>query len=150
MILTLPYREGDGHACLLSDEPRGHLITGLYAPPEDGAEEEVKPVGKSLVLIDELGRGTSHSDGASIAWAISEALESSPAFVLFVTHFDSLTDLDKYPGVQNHHLETSCDRNQETGTAKLEFKYTVGRGACTDTGYGLDVAGDRICAQLPA
>eukprot|EP01052_Picozoa_sp_SAG31_P019670 SAG31_NODE_1445_length_8320_cov_3.454081_11_plen_96_part_00 len=44
-------------------------------------------------------------DGASIAWAIVEALLGSSAYVLFVTHFDNLVELERlYDGVQNHHM----------------------------------------------
>lgn len=49
--------------------------------------------GKSLAIIDELGRGTSTRDGLAIAIAMAEALVQSGAFVFFVTHF---TDLGAY------------------------------------------------------
>lgn len=62
----------------------------------------------SLVLVDELGRGTCILDGVSIAIAISEALIASQAFVLFVTHFPQLTELpNMYPYARNLHLKTN-------------------------------------------
>ena len=83
---------------MLEMKETAQIIAALPSEPASDAT-------KHLILVDELGRGTSHSDGASIAWAISEALLGSSAFVLCVTHFDSLVDLARlYSGVQNHHL----------------------------------------------
>lgn len=62
----------------------------------------------SLVLIDELGRGTCIVDGISLAFAIAEKLLALQPFVLFVTHFPQLTELaNMYPFVRNVHMKTS-------------------------------------------
>ena len=62
---------------------------------------------RSLVLLDEVGRGTSTFDGLAIAWAVVERLhdEAPGAKVLFATHFHELTQLaDRLPGVANFHV----------------------------------------------
>ena len=61
---------------------------------------------KSLIVLDEIGRGTSTFDGISIAWAVAEYLhgkESVKAKTLFATHYHELADLaDAYPGIRNY------------------------------------------------
>ena len=61
---------------------------------------------RSLILLDEIGRGTSTFDGMSIAWAIVEYLHArSRAKTLFATHYHELNELaDKYPRVRNFHI----------------------------------------------
>ncbi len=68
---------------------------------------------RSLVLLDEVGRGTSTFDGLSIAWAVVEHLQSSTsARTLFATHYHELTELaDLLPGVKNIHV--SVRRNAQ-------------------------------------
>ncbi len=60
---------------------------------------------KSLIVLDEIGRGTSTFDGISIAWSVAEYLHENPnvkAKTLFATHYHELTDLaDRFPGVKN-------------------------------------------------
>jgi DNA mismatch repair protein MSH4 len=62
----------------------------------------------SLVIIDELGRGSSNVDGLSVAFAVCEHLAlHSTAFILFATHFTQITQLARlYPNIQNVHLKT--------------------------------------------
>ena len=61
---------------------------------------------KSLIVLDEIGRGTSTFDGISIAWSVAEYLHGKPqakAKTLFATHYHELTDLaDTFPGVKNY------------------------------------------------
>jgi DNA mismatch repair protein MutS len=65
---------------------------------------------RSLILLDEIGRGTSTYDGISIAWSIAEYLhqhEKSRAKTLFATHYHELNELaDKFERVQNYHVST--------------------------------------------
>ncbi len=61
---------------------------------------------KSLILLDEIGRGTSTFDGISIAWAIAEYVHTTlKARTLFATHYHELTGLSMiYPGIRNYHV----------------------------------------------
>ena len=89
----------------------------------------------SLVLLDEVGRGTSTFDGLSLAWAISEFLHSSiKCKAVFATHYHQLTQLEGIlPGVKNYSIAVK----EETGT--ITFLRTVVPGA-TDKSYGVHVA----------
>ncbi len=89
----------------------------------------------SLVLIDEIGRGTSTFDGLALAWACAAHLaEKVRAFTLFATHYFELTRLpDEHPGIANVHLDAV-----EHGAA-LVFMHQVQDGPA-DRSYGLHVA----------
>jgi DNA mismatch repair protein MutS len=97
---------------------------------------------RSLVLLDEVGRGTSTFDGLAIAWAVVEALhERAGTKVLFATHFHELTQLaDRLPAVRNFHVAVR-EWNDE-----IVFLHRVQPGS-TDRSYGIQVA--RL-AGLPA
>ncbi|HEY7362556.1 MAG TPA: DNA mismatch repair protein MutS [Methylomirabilota bacterium] len=97
---------------------------------------------RSLVLLDEVGRGTSTFDGLAIAWAVVEALhERAGTKVLFATHFHELTQLaDRLPAVRNFHVAVR-EWNDE-----IVFLHKVRPGG-TDRSYGIQVA--RV-AGLPA
>jgi DNA mismatch repair protein MSH2 len=86
---------------------------------------------RSLVLIDELGRGTSTQDGFGLAWAIARHLkDTAGSFVLFATHFHELAQL---PGATNRHVAASVT---EKG---LTLLYEVRDGA-TSNSFGPNVA----------
>ncbi|MBI4269016.1 MAG: DNA mismatch repair protein MutS [Candidatus Rokubacteria bacterium] len=98
---------------------------------------------RSLVLLDEVGRGTSTFDGLAIAWAVVEHLhDAAPgAKVLFATHFHELTRLaGRFPAVRNFHVAVR-EWNDE-----IVFLHKVQPGG-TDRSYGIQVA--RL-AGLPA
>ena len=92
---------------------------------------------RSLVILDEIGRGTSTFDGLSIAWAVAEAL-ADPARVgartLFATHYHELTELARtHPGVRNYNVAV-----RERGDEILFLRKIVEGGS--DRSYGIQVA----------
>jgi DNA mismatch repair protein MutS len=90
---------------------------------------------RSLVLMDEIGRGTSTYDGLSLAWACaSHIARRLGAFTLFATHYFELTELaDEIPGVANAHLDAT-----EHGDG-IVFLHAVKPGPASRS-YGLQVA----------
>ncbi|KAI0344201.1 hypothetical protein BDW22DRAFT_1412762 [Trametopsis cervina] len=102
----------------------------------------------SLVLIDEVGRGTSPREGVGISHAIAEHLIKLKSYVFFATHFNELvTTLSRQPSVVNLHL--SVQRTRQTNTSfGMTFQYKIVDGAPEDLDhYGLELA--RL-ADLPA
>ncbi len=103
---------------------------------------------RSLILLDEVGRGTSTFDGISIAWSIVEYLykpQGGPK-VLFATHYFELIDLEnKYESVRNYHVEAK-EYKDAGGETRLAFLYQILPGAA-DQSYGIHVA---ELAGLPA
>jgi DNA mismatch repair protein MutS len=89
----------------------------------------------SLVLIDEIGRGTSTADGLSLAWSIAEELTvSNKALSLFSTHYFELTNLPKYKKtISNFHIETIEQDD------KIIFLYKLKKGSASKS-FGLKVA----------
>lgn len=91
---------------------------------------------KSLVLLDEIGRGTSTFDGLSIAWAMTEYLHNSGVRprTLFATHYHELTELeDLLPRVRNYSVAVK-ERGDD-----IVFLHTLVTGGC-DHSYGIQVA----------
>ncbi|CAD8043757.1 unnamed protein product [Paramecium primaurelia] len=89
----------------------------------------------SLIIIDELGRGTSTSEGFGIAWAIAEHIAKQiQSYCLFATHFHEMTLMEhEIPGVKNYYV--SCVTEDD----KITMQYKVRYGA-VDRSYGLLVA----------
>lgn len=78
---------------------------------------------RSLILLDEIGRGTSTYDGVSLAWSIAEYLQSHPALpkTLFATHYHELNELEsKLQGVRNFHIESKEQSNRIVFLRKLK------------------------------
>jgi DNA mismatch repair protein MutS len=92
---------------------------------------------RSLVLLDEIGRGTATFDGLSIAWAVAEYLHDSAehaAKTLFATHYHELTELaERLPGAQNYQI-TATEREGE-----VIFLHRLERGRASKS-YGIEVA----------
>jgi DNA mismatch repair protein MutS len=89
----------------------------------------------SLVLVDEIGRGTSTYDGLSLAWACAlDLAERLQAFSLFATHYFEITELaEQLPSVQNVHLD-AVEHGQD-----IVFMYHVKQGPANQS-YGIQVA----------
>jgi DNA mismatch repair protein MutS len=99
---------------------------------------------RSLLILDELGRGTSTYDGLSIAWAVIEYIHNHPhlrAKTLFATHYHELTQLaELLPGVRNYNVAVS------ESDGKVVFLHKIVPGGA-DRSYGIHVA---QLAGLPA
>ena len=92
---------------------------------------------KSLIILDEVGRGTSTYDGLSIAWAVTEYIsdqEKIGAKSLFATHYHELTDLEEHlPGVKNYNIAV-----EEEDEDVVFLRKIIPGGA--DKSYGIEVA----------
>ncbi len=90
----------------------------------------------SLIILDEVGRGTSTFDGLSIAWAIMEYVSQNIcAKTLFATHYHELTELEgRVPGVKNYKI------NVKEYNGSVIFLHTITRGGANKS-FGIEVAG---------
>ena len=91
---------------------------------------------RSLVILDEIGRGTSTFDGISIAWAVAEHLHASPArpLVLFATHYHELTDL-----ARTHARVENCSVAVREWKGEVVFLRRIVPGPASQS-YGIQVA----------
>ena len=88
---------------------------------------------RSLVILDEIGRGTSTLDGLSLAWAITEALADRGCRTLFATHYHEITDLgDRNESIGNRHVAV------QEWDDRIVFLHRIRPGA-TDRSYGVHV-----------
>ena len=94
---------------------------------------------RSLLVLDEIGRGTSTYDGLSIAWAIVEYIHNHPrlrAKTLFATHYHELTELAALlPGVRNYNVAVAEDGQAD----RVVFLHRIMPGGA-DRSYGIHVA----------
>jgi DNA mismatch repair protein MutS len=89
---------------------------------------------RSLVILDEIGRGTSTSDGLSLAWALAEHLHFCSVRTLFATHFHELTALaDQFKGIKNYNVAVREWKD------KIIFMHKIVPGGSDDS-YGIYVA----------
>jgi DNA mismatch repair protein MutS len=117
-----------------SDQLSEGLSTFMVEMTES-AEMLAKSSEKSLLILDEIGRGTSTFDGMSLAQAILEfLLEKKKAMTFFATHYHELTSLEaKYPQLRNAHM-TVLEKNGE-----IRFLHTLKLGPAQKS-YGIQVA----------
>ncbi|KAI9728947.1 MAG: MutS protein msh4 [Chrysothrix sp. TS-e1954] len=127
------------------------VLAALFQPMDNGSEANMSTFAtemqemafilsnvnsKSMVIIDELGRGTSTRDGLAIAIAVAEALVNSGAHVWFVTHFIDLAGvMGERSGVSNHHLVS-----EDPDTHTITPLYRVTDGPLQESSYGLKLA----------
>ena len=90
---------------------------------------------RSLIILDEIGRGTATFDGLSIAWAVIEHIQSNiRAKTIFATHYHELTELaELLSGIKNYHVAVKESQN------RIVFLRTVEAGSA-DRSYGIEVA----------
>lgn len=89
---------------------------------------------KSLIILDEIGRGTSTYDGLSIAWAVAEYIKKIGAKTLFATHYHHLNDLARTtPGIKNYRIAVREDEDRIVWLRKI-------MPGGTDKSYGIQVA----------
>ncbi|KAK9102938.1 hypothetical protein Sjap_020192 [Stephania japonica] len=97
---------------------------------------------KSLIVMDELGRATSSSDGFAVAWSCCEHLLSLKAYTIFATHMENLAEMATiYPNVKILHFHVAVKNN------RLDFKFELEDGSKHIPHYGLMLAG---VAGLPS
>ena len=89
---------------------------------------------RSLIILDEVGRGTSTFDGLSIAWAVAEYIKGIGAKTLFATHYHHLNDLaGVFPGIKNFRVAVREDEDRVIWLRKI-------MPGGTDRSYGIQVA----------
>uniref|UniRef100_W5K1S4 MutS homolog 4 n=1 Tax=Astyanax mexicanus TaxID=7994 RepID=W5K1S4_ASTMX len=96
---------------------------------------------RSLIIIDELGRGTSAEEGIGICHAVCEFLINLKAFTLFATHYLELCQLETlYPNVENQHMQVQHIRREDNSTESVVYTYLLTRGFSEERNYGIRAA----------
>ncbi|KAI3645734.1 hypothetical protein MP228_008662 [Amoeboaphelidium protococcarum] len=126
------------------DEPESNLST-FMTEMRDMAYILDNVGDESLIIIDELGRGTSQTDGLSLSFAMSEYLLQSKCTTFFVTHFAELAHmLEIYSNVVNLHLQVEADdqagAQTEVSDSSVRYTYSVHAGSNEVTSYGIKLA----------
>jgi DNA mismatch repair protein MSH3 len=126
------------------DISRGHST--FFVELSEASEILHNATKKSLVLLDEIGRGTSTYDGYAIAHAIlTRLIEKVHSFTLFVTHYPLITHLERvHKCVSNYHmafssLEDDNEEQGEIGEKNIKFLYKLSAGVA-EKSYGINVA----------
>jgi DNA mismatch repair protein MutS len=96
---------------------------------------------RSLIILDEIGRGTSTYDGISVAWSTLEWIcKKIRARTLFATHYHELTQLDSsLPHLANAHMAVENTKTAQNPGGKLRFLYLLREGPTNDS-FGIHVA----------
>nr|XP_061824798.1 mutS protein homolog 4 [Nerophis lumbriciformis] len=96
---------------------------------------------RSLIIIDELGRGTSAEEGIGICHSVCEFLLNLKAFTLFATHYLELCQLEcLYPNVENQHMQVQHTRTRDTGAENVVYTHLLSGGYSEERHYGLRAA----------
>uniref|UniRef100_H3DJ20 MutS homolog 4 n=1 Tax=Tetraodon nigroviridis TaxID=99883 RepID=H3DJ20_TETNG len=95
---------------------------------------------RSLVIIDELGRGTSAEEGIGLCHSVCEFLLSLKAFTLFATHFLELCHWSLSIACGDQHMEVQHTRSSDSGADSVVYTYALQRGCSEDRHYGLRAA----------
>ena len=96
---------------------------------------------RSLLILDEIGRGTSTYDGISVAWSTLEWIcKTTRARTLFATHYHELTALsDELPGLANFHMAVESSKSGARANESFRFLYELRRGPASES-FGIQVA----------
>nr|XP_057947264.1 mutS protein homolog 4 isoform X3 [Doryrhamphus excisus] len=96
---------------------------------------------RSLIIIDELGRGTSAEEGIGMCHSVCEFLLNLKAFTLFATHYLELCQLESlYPNVENQHMQVQHTRARGAGTESVVYTHLLSQGCSEERHYGLRAA----------
>ncbi len=115
-------------ACLTSSEDIEQNLSSFAAEMQTCASMLSQATDRSLVLIDELGRGTSHHEGFGIVYAIAEELIHRGVTTFAATHYHDLAAvLDAQPTVALKHLQVAIDRRGQSKSITYKHKVISGQ-----------------------
>nr|CAD7460497.1 unnamed protein product [Timema tahoe] len=136
---NLPYQGLQENRKLSSKKAKAYCSRGFKRVREmHYIKQALTPT--SLVIMDELCRGTSVEDGTALTWALCEELLHTTAFFFLATHFLFVTKLqDLYYNVINHHFEVK-EEETEKGRGRLVYTHCLKPGVTQVAHYGLRLA----------
>lgn len=115
-----------------TDDDMEHNSSSFLVEMREVADIIQNTTRRSLVIIDELGRATSTTDGVGLAWSISEFLLSCPCYTVFTTHFKELLQLSElYPNVKCFSM---------TSDTNMQSTFVLAEGQFSASGYGIRAA----------